>query len=102
VLWHRRRFGKKTTFGYSATYAYNRRIIRNAYKFVYSPLSHDWIAGASREVSVDPPLLGYYGSLREVTEEAKPAIDSNGKPCGEIVDVMAAMRTRPKPDVVGI
>lgn len=102
VLWHRRRLGAKTTFGYSEHFAYNRRLIKNSYKFIYSPLPDGWIESASREVHVDPPLLGHYGSLREVIAQAKPAFDASGRPCGEIIDVMAAMRARPKPDVVGL
>lgn len=102
VLWHRRTLGVRTTFGYSETFAYNRRLIKNSYRFVFSPLPQDWIAAASREVPADPPLLGHYGSLREMIEEAKPAVDLNGRSCGEIVDIMAALRARPKPDVVGI
>jgi hypothetical protein len=102
VLWHRRSLAANTTFGYSEAFAYNRRLIKNSYKFIYSPLPQPWIEVASKELSAEPPVLGHYGSLRQIIAEAKPAIDQNGRPCGEIVDIVAALRARPKPDVVGL
>jgi len=100
ILWHRRNDGIRNRLGYSGSFLYNRRVIRHAYKFIYSPLSEGWIKTAARQETFDP-LFGYYGSLEKVIEGAKPAI-FNGERHGEIVDIVAAMRASPKPDVVGI
>ncbi len=101
LLWHRRGLGERAGFGHSESRSLNRRVVERSYKFVYSPLPEDWIAEAARKETSDP-LVGHYGSLDRVIGEARPAIDHHGRPCGEIVDLVAAMRSGERVDILGI
>jgi hypothetical protein len=101
ILWHRRRLGTKIGFGHAESRALNRRVIKHAYKFIYSPLAESWVEEAARNETFDP-LLGHYGSLEQVFAQALPAIGPDDKPCGEIVEIFAAMKSGEKPDVVGV
>lgn len=101
VLWHRRRLPIRTTFGHAESRSMNRRVIKLCYKFVYSPLSESWVETDCRQETHDP-LYGHYGSLEKVIAQAKPAVDQHGRPSGEIVDLLAAMKSGERHDVLRI
>lgn len=101
VLWHRRRFDTRTCLGYSESHALNRRVIKHSFKYVYAPRPDSSVESATRHESFDP-LFGYYGSLERVIGQARPAINSDGTPHGEIVDLIAALRSGSQMEVVGI
>lgn len=101
VLWHRNNLPAKTTFGHSQTRALNRRVIKYAYKKVFAPLPEDWIEGVVMTEDFNP-LLGHYGSLREVMQHSVQTDSSEEEQPKEIVDLVAAMKAGKKLDVVRI
>lgn len=101
ILWHRREMGTRNKLGYSECFAFNRRVIKHAYKYIYSPLAESWIDAAARQETYDP-LYGHYGSLERVIAQSRPAFDDTGNQHGEIVDLIAAVKSGEKMDVVGI
>lgn len=44
----------------------------------------------------------HYGSLDIVIAQSAPAVNPDGTPCGEVVDLLAAMRSGQRPNVVGL
>jgi hypothetical protein len=101
VYWHLSpNLGRRERFGYSRCCALNRRMIKYAYKYIYSPLPSDWVETAARQETFDP-LWGHYGTLERVIARSEPAAYSDGRK-GEVVDLIAAMRSGERFDVVGV
>ena len=101
VLWHRHNREDRTTLGYSQSLEKNKRVIRNSYKFVYSPLQDDWVESAAKNESRNQ-LLGHYESLEKVVERGTSTFGANGVAPENIVDTIAAMKSGERLDVVGI
>jgi Protein of unknown function (DUF4238) len=99
ILWHSRRIGAKTRFGYSETMAINRRAIKHAFRRIYSPLRADWVRTAAAEAKFNP-MWGHYDSLRTVIERATHSIVDADGVHREIVDFVAALRVGAAVDVV--
>ncbi len=95
----------RSGFGHSETRNLNRQIIKWCYKEVYSPLPGAWIDETMKANSFDP-CFGHYGSLNEVIEaHSAPAFVERGNALqrkGEVVDLIAGLKSGEKCDAVGI
>lgn len=101
VRWHRRhKMGVREQLGYSQCFQLNRRVIKFAHKFIYSPLRETWIEEAARGETYNP-RFGHYGSLERVISKSAKVSSRDGKQ-GEIIDLIAAMRDGEQVDVVGV
>jgi hypothetical protein len=100
ILWHRMRNMPRKGLGFSETRSLNRRLIKFAFRRVFSPLPQNWVEAATREENFYP-TLGHYESLSKVADSSERVIDSAGND-REIVDLIGAMRAGPRFDVVGL
>jgi hypothetical protein len=105
LLWSWKHSGvERDYFNHSETRKMNRRMVRWCYKHVYSPLAEDWIEAAVKEVSFNP-CFGHYGTLQRVMDaHSAPAVmgPGAGERVGNIVDLIAGLRSGQKCDVVNL